>query len=136
MTHFKYKNRKQPSQRSHLGPLQSSKLTKTRLAEIKSQNADLEKLKREVAAQTGDEFCFAMERNEMVPADVDKDILYVDWELRRAKKKVGLKSEGVHIRFGEETSINHGEGENKWKLYIEKLQMTKKELINVKYNKK
>ncbi|KAM0687903.1 hypothetical protein COBT_000848 [Conglomerata obtusa] len=136
MTHFKYKNRKQPSQRSHLGPLQSSKLTKKRLAEIKSQNIDLEKLKREVAAQTGDEFYFAMERKEIAPADVDKDILYLDWELRRAKKKVGLKSEGVHVRFGEESSINHGEGENKWKLYIKKLQMTKKELINVKYNKK
>ncbi|KAM0674312.1 hypothetical protein GVAV_002389 [Gurleya vavrai] len=122
MTNFTYKSRKQPESRSHLGPLESKKEALQRLNEIKKTNEKLSNLKTEVETQTGDEFFFAMQRKNEKLDTFEKDLLYLEWEMRRVKQKMNKKSEGVHLRFDKNETLECKKEEDKWFKYYEELK--------------
>lgn len=128
MAHYRYKNRKQPENRQHLGELETHKESKTRLNKIKKDNEKLTELKREIKAQTGDEFYFGMQKKKEIKS-YEKEIRFIDWETRRIKKKLNEKSRGVHIKFDEEVEEHKEESENettvKLKGYLNELEDAK-----------
>lgn len=139
MTHYRYKNRKQPENRRHLGELETNKECKERLKIIKKENENLEKLKKEMNAQTGTEFYFGMHKKELKHKNYEKEQQYIEWEIRRIKKKLNEKSKGIHIKFendretqGNVESKAESETTMKLKEYLDELRNVKKKYKHTK----